>query len=515
MAHKPVISRTRFTIAGATVAVAAALGLAHVACAQETCIVGAAHEVVADDAVIGELFGLSVSIDGDVVIAGASADNKDVGSEVGSAYVYRFDGEQWGQETKLTASDAIAEDRFGLRVAVDGDVVVVGADSRDDLGLNSGAAYVFRFDGEQWIEETKLLADDGAESAFFGWWVAICENVVVVGASGDDDAANDAGAAYVFRYNGRSWVQEAKLMADDAASGDKFGRSVDVDDDLIIVGAEFADAGASNTGAAYIFRNTGREWVQEVKLTASDGAFHDQLGVSVSISGDVALAGAHWESPNDLVVAGSAYAFRYDGEQWSEEQKIIASDAEVSDFFGISVSVVGDHAVIGAFRDDDACPESPNCDSGSAYVFQYDGAQWIEKAKLVPADTFNFDQFGFGVDIGADAIVVGAIEDDDGGLDSGSAYIFRGLADCNTNDELDFCDIADGVSDDANDNDVPDECETLLGDLDGDGDVDATDLIALLGAWGPCDDCADCPADLDDDCSVGTGDLIILLGNWG
>ena len=147
------------------------------------------------------------------------------------------------------------------------------------------------------------------------------------------------------------------------------------------------------------------------------------------------------------------------------------------DGFGDSVSVSGDVAVVGAILDDDNGEFS-----GSAYVFRYDGAVWVEEEKLTASDGAAEDFFG-SVSISGDVALVGAWGDDDNGSDSGSAYVF--------------------------DLNCPRDCPA---DLDGSGGVGFGDLLVLLAAWGPCEDC---PEDLDDSGTVDFDDLLIVLDAWG
>jgi hypothetical protein len=166
--------------------------------------------------------------------------------------VFRFDGTTWNEEAKLTASDGAAGDRFGFSVSVSGDVAIVAAFLDDDAGTDSGSAYVFRFDGAAWNEEAKLAASDGAADDHFGISVAVSADVAVAGANADDDAGLQSGSAYVFRFDGTAWNEEAKLNASDGALGDLFGGAVAVCETAVI-GATGDDDAGTNSGSAYVF----------------------------------------------------------------------------------------------------------------------------------------------------------------------------------------------------------------------------------------------------------------------
>jgi len=380
-------------------------------------------KLAASDGAAGDYFGVSVAVSGDTAVVGAEGD-EDNGYYSGSAYVFRYDGSDWVEEAKLTASDGAANDSFGYSVAVSGDTAVAGASkdyTDDDTGfwLYHGSAYVFRYDGSDWVEEAKLTASDRAWFHYFGVSVAVSGDTAVVGAEGDEDNGYHSGSAYVFRYDGSDWVEEAKLTASDGASFDYFGRSVAVSGDTAVVGAQYYRANGWDSGSAYVFRYDGSDWVEEAKLTASDGAAGDRFGAPVAISGDTAVVGAHYDDDNGSD-SGSAYVFRYDGSDWVEEAKLTASDGAVRDYFGRSVAVSGDTAVVGSFFDDDHGAES-----GSAYLFRYDGSDWVEEVKLTASDGAVRDYFGRSVAVSGDTAVVGAEGDDDNGSGSGSAYVFR------------------------------------------------------------------------------------------
>jgi microcompartment protein CcmL/EutN len=317
------------------------------------------QKLTASDAAAADIFGNSVSVSGDTAVIGAVQDD-DAGGTSGSAYVFTRSGTTWTEEAKLTASDAAAGDRFGNSVAVSGDTAVVGAFLDDDAGGTSGSAYVFTRSGTTWTEQQKLTASDAAANDEFGISVAVTGDTTVIGATGD---ANESGAAYVFTRSGTTWTEQAKLIASDVALDDDFGRSVAVTGDTAVVGASSNDDAGSGSGSAYVFIRSGTTWTEEAKLTASDAAAADIFGNSVSVSGDTAVVGA---SSNDDAGSGSgsAYVFTRSGTTWTEEAKLTASDAATGDIFGRSVAVSGDTAVVGASSNDDA-----GSGSGSAYVF--------------------------------------------------------------------------------------------------------------------------------------------------
>jgi hypothetical protein len=157
------------------------------------------------------------------------------------------------EEAKLLSSDGEAYTNFGNSVAIDGNLALIGAYRDNGNGSNSGSAYLYRFDGSSWQEEAKLLASDGASNDSFGFSVAVSGNLALIGAVYDDDNGSNSGSAYIFRFDGKVWQEEAKLLASDGASEDNFGRSVSIDGNLALVGAYWDDDNGSNSGSAYIF----------------------------------------------------------------------------------------------------------------------------------------------------------------------------------------------------------------------------------------------------------------------
>ena len=368
-------------------------------------------KLTASDGGVFDEFGISVSLSGDVALVGADGDD-----DSGSAYVFRRVGGAWVEEAKLTPSDGAAGDIFGQSVSLSGDVALVGARWDDDNGDDSGSAYVFRRVDGAWVEEAKLTASDGAAFDGFGYALSVSEAVALVGAFRHDDNGLDSGSAYVFRRVDGAWVEEAELTPSDGTAEDNFGFSVSVSGDVALVGAYLDDDNGDGSGSAYVFRRVGDAWVEEAKLTASDGAGHDRFGFSVSASGDVALVGAREDDDNGLD-SGSAYVFRRMGGAWVEEANLTPTDGGELDRFGQSVSVSGDVALVGAIQDNGLF-------IGSAYVFQRVDGAWVEEAKLTASDGAELDFLGFSVSVSGNAALAGARGDDDNGPDSGSAYVF-------------------------------------------------------------------------------------------
>jgi hypothetical protein len=344
---------------------------------------------------------------------------------------------EWEVGTKIVASDAAISDWFGHSVAIDGDYAIVGAHFNDD-GVRSatGSAYIFRRTGTHtWDTGTKIVASDAAANDFFGFSVAIDGDYAIVGAYGNDDGGSGSGSAYIFHRTGTNeWDMGTKIVASDAGGGDNFGYSVGISGDYAIVGAYSNDHGGGSPGSAYIFHRT-NTWDTGTKIVASDAADGDFFGFSVAIDGDYAIVGA---TLNDDA-SGSAYIFHRTN-TWDTGTKIVASDAADDDQFGYSVGISGDYAIVGGVLNDDG-----GGNSGSAYIFHRTNT-WDTGTKIVASDADAGDLFGYSVGISGDYAIVGAYTNDDGGSNSGSAYIFHrtGTHTWDTGTKIVASDAADG-----------------------------------------------------------------------
>ncbi|MFH1745891.1 MAG: hypothetical protein ABIG44_02490 [Planctomycetota bacterium] len=425
--------------------------------------------------------GRSVAIAGDVAVIGAPGH---AGGSVrsGSASVFRRDGDGWIEEAQLTDVEAKPYDYFGIAVAVSGDVVVIGAPGSDDAGERSGAVSVYRHDSGNWIEQAHLTAPDAAPGDEFGRSVAVNNDVIVVGARYSDAHGEDSGAAYIYHYDQGDWLIHTILAAPYPDAGDQYGCAVAVDGDVAVIGARFAEGGDKRSGAAYIYRYDTFDWSLEATLTAPDAAPDDAFGCAVDIADDVVLIGAYGEDEGGTD-RGAAYVFIDDGQDWIAETRLTPTDAATNSYFGYAVAVSGDLALIGAFGDAHA-----GHDSGAAYVFHHVGKTWTTEARFSASDAAAYQYFGAAVAIDGDVALLGAYRDDDDGYGSGSVCVCLGLDDCNENQVLDYCDMLDGTSPDCNVNVVPDECDIAQGTSPDDNANGIPDECELLGDMN-CDGC--------------------------
>ena len=349
-------------------------------------------KLTANDGAASDYFGYSVSISEDYAIVGAPQDNENSGS----AYIFNCVGTSWNEQIKLTANDAAAGDWFGS-VSINGDYAIVGAYRNN----NNGAAYIFKRDETTWSQQAKLTANDAAAGDWFGLSVSINGNYAIVGAHGDDD---ESGSAYIFKRDGTTWSQQAKLTANDAAAGDEFGLPVSINGDYAIVGA--IQNSIMGPGAAYIFKRVGDSWTQQIKLFDSNGASQDRFGHSVSINGDYAIVGVLLDDDNGQN-SGTVFIFKREEETWYQYTKITGEAADSR--FGKSVSIEGNCLAIGAAE--------------LAYIYKLSGSTWAQQIKIIPDDGEVGDQFGDAISISGSYTIVGAIHHNQ----TGAAYVVDGV----------------------------------------------------------------------------------------
>jgi hypothetical protein len=326
------------------------------------------------------------------------------GGNRGAVYVFARSGTTWTEQLKLTASDGAPNDFFGTAVALSGGIALVGASGKL---ATRGGAYVFAQSGTSWAEQAKLTAADGVAGDMFGAEVALSGTTALIGASGK---ASARGAAYVFVQSGTNWPQQAKLTATGGTANDQFGCAVALEGNTALVGASNTN---SSRGAAYVFVQSGTTWPQQATLTASDAANGDEFGFSVALSGSTALIGARGKN----AYHGAAYPFAQSGTTWTELPQLTASDGAAGDQFGYSVALSGTSAVVGA--------EASGSFRGAGYAFVQSGTRWMEQAKLTASDGATGDGLGASVAVSGSSAVVGAF----GASGRGAAYVFvQGLA---------------------------------------------------------------------------------------
>jgi hypothetical protein len=399
---------------------------------------------------------------------------------IGGVYVYRVRGDRVTLDTILSPQDP-SMISLGFSLEIDG--------SRLLAALAGGPpGFVFEHIDGAWTLEARLYPMDTWGNIKFGWGADLDGDRAVIGAPNN-------GPTFVFeRQPDGTWIETAQLRGDDMLPSDSFGWDVALSGDVVIVGSRDADPDGWNSGAAYIFEHDGRSgWQQTAKLLPHDGIGVANFGMDVDVEGALAIVGAQGAA-SDGVIVGAAYIFerQRDG-TWVEIQKLVASDAHLSQEFGSAVDFNGDRLIVGALHDRTTGPIT-----GAAYIFERgpDGV-WREIAKMIPDAAGPYDKAGSAVALADGFAVVGAFRADIHATDSGAASIFA-------------------VGPDVNGNGVADPCECLA-DIDGDAVITLHDLGALLATYGrgPDHPLHDPRADLNRDGAIDQQDLAILLADYG
>ncbi len=391
----------------------------------------------------------------------------------GAVYVFRRDGATWVEDAYLKASNLEALDGFGVRVAISGDTLAVAAtgessasagDPADNGAEGSGAVYVFRRSGDAWQEEAYLKAANLGANDSFGASIALDGDVLAVGAPREDsadpaspanNAARDSGAAYVFRRTGTDWQQEAYLKASNRETGDSLGAAIALAGDVLVVGATSEDSAraddpannaALGSGSAYVFRAAGAIWQEEAYLKAANAGASDAFGSSITVDGDLLVIGAPGESSSDpgrgddnaAPGSGAAYVFQ-DAGAWSQIAYLKAPVPAVNDAFGTSVAMAAGVLAVGAPGQDRVKQVGSMsvtvADAGVVYLYLADSGTWMPETQLGAEQFFDAnDAFGASVALTAGVLAVGAPSEDSGmkvspadnaALDSGALYLFE------------------------------------------------------------------------------------------
>jgi len=350
-----------------------------------------------------DYFGFSVSLDGNRALIGAPGDWSGTDTP-GAAYIIEFNQTSWIEKAKLNSSDGSPQDKFGLSVSLDNDIALIGAPD-DITGLKKGSAYIFRFDGTSWNEEQKLLPSDNALN--FGCQVAIQGDLALVGST-------DENAVYFFKFNGSSWNEEQKITPSVASIWAKFGVSINIDNNVMIVGAHQDDTPGTSAGSAFIFRYNGTKWNEEQKLIGLEEDEYDAFGYSSDIAGNYSIIGAVGTQNG-----GAAYIFEYNGTSWIQKTRLLAN-TNPHDAFGHSVSIQNEKAIVGAFRTD-----INGTNTGSAYYFKRNNSAWNLNSMITASDINDGNQFGISVAIDNPYLLIGSNGNNIGGTNTGSAYIFH------------------------------------------------------------------------------------------
>lgn len=410
------------------------------------------YKGIADIQAASDEFGTSVSISGDYAIVGAPNEDEDASGgnfvpNAGAAYIFKKDGGgNWNLHQKIVSPVRTTTDQFGGSVSIAGDYIIVGAALADsnpgsNTNTNEGAAYVFERNTTSgfWDYKATLVAPVRANADGFGGAVTITNTgYAFVGANAEDEDANDnnnldaSGSTYFYQRNNSTtnWDFKQKIVASDRATFENFGSSLGVSGNFLVIGAKAEDVSTigDNFGAIYVYQyNSGTGlWDEFTKLTAPtiDRDAFDAFGVSVAINGNWIVAGANFDDQKDdtgtdgtpLDNAGAAYIFKFDGTNWVYKKKIVAPNRLAADNFGNYVAISGNNMVITAQAEDEDVNEGNTINNtGSAYVFHLTATDdWVLVKKITAGDRELNALFGSNIAMDGEDLIIGARRKDEG-----------------------------------------------------------------------------------------------------
>jgi hypothetical protein len=342
---------------------------------------------------------------------------------IDGTYIFTRSGTTWSQQQKIQPSDhSTNKGPWGMyETDLDGETCVIGYKGGTETSLsnnNTGTAYVFTRSGTTWSQQQKLFHPNGRQYDYFGENMQLDGDNLIVSAHYEphntSSSSHNAGAVYIWTRSGTTWTQQQRLTASDKATGDEFGSSVAIDGDTCVVGAWNEDAGGSNAGAAYVFTRSGTTWSQQQKLVASDAAAGDKFGGASAISGDTVVVGAYNNG------AGAAYVFTRSGTTWTQQQKLTGSDATgSSDYFGKNIRIFEDTIMVVATG------HTSFSAKGAAYIFTRSGTTWTQVKRLEASDAAQND-YNDEIDFSGGTIVMGANGSNTTASDAGAGYFFVG-----------------------------------------------------------------------------------------
>jgi hypothetical protein len=384
----------------------------------ETGWADASHEdfVLKGDSIpeTGNHFGSSVSIDGNYAVVGQEGYNYNTGR----AYVYGFNGSSWDKLAKLSASDSAFNHMFGCSVAISGDIIVIGA-------KYNNAVYLFEKQATGWtdmVQTAKLTPSDFVADDLFGASVDVDGDLVVVGAENHDiDSISNSGAVYIYEKPADGWnnmTQTAVLTKSGARPGENFGRYITVSGNTVAIANSYIDLEEDNT-SVYVFEKSSEGWpdiTQTAKLTLNSNS-EDCYVISLSSDDSIIILG---------VIDGdeeTGYVFVYEktGDHWNDMAQTAALTTKSASYddseFGYSTDISGDLIISGASEY-----------NGAVYLFEKPETGWedsYETLKITASDGATGDKFGYSVSVDGNNLLIGSINADDVAVDNGAAYFIR------------------------------------------------------------------------------------------
>lgn len=356
-------------------------------------------KLLGQEATIAAHHGRAVATDGNTLAVGsAGVDN------LGAVYIYTLENDQWVLQQRLAVNDVIRGGGFGNSLDISGDTLVVGAYGDDEVGFNIGKVYIFERANGIWTQSQKILPNPSAY--FFGMSVAVEGEVLAIGSALDRGVVHNGGAVYIYRRQAGPWSEVQKLVPSDTSVWAGFGDSVALSGTSLLVGAP-SDHIDGAEGSPYIFQRIGGVWLEQQKFRDPQPGFGFAFGDSIALEGDLAMIGGF---------AGErAFGLHRTASGWVQ-QRINPPDGDGTRRFGFSVALSGNTAIMGAPYD--------NSQTGSAYLFSFNGANWTFEEKLTGSDSLAGDLYGWAVGLRGDSALVGSIAHSANAARSGAIYVY-------------------------------------------------------------------------------------------
>jgi hypothetical protein len=370
----------------------------------------------------GDNFGASVAIDGNTVLIGADSDDTVAGTDAGSAYVFMNVAEEWTLQAVFRASDGASLDAFGRAVSITGDTAAVGAPLDDLPGdmTDAGSVRVFVRSGSIWTEQATLTAPVPAANEHYGETLSADGDTLVAGVS----ASIGKGSAYVHVRNGSTWsLQQTLTQPGDPPGTQRFGRAVSIDGDTLAVGSLRAPNGGGSQGGLFIYTRSAGLWSLQGSFSGVvSGITPGSFGTSVALSGDTVIAGAPNESFNGPS-SGSVYLFTRNAGIWSQGGHFASATTDSFDSFGSSVAILGNVAMVSA--PNAGVSATGGDEPGIVYFFERINGNWAETESFTSRTPSPFGTYGSSVAIGSEFSLAGWEEaSTTAGTTSGAVDVF-------------------------------------------------------------------------------------------
>jgi len=442
------------------------------------------------------------------------------GENSGSVYIYKIDGNSIIGEQKIFPNDGDFNDYFGKSISLYGEWLAISSVYDNDNGNKSGSVYMYHLIDDNWIEHSKIIANDGMPYDRFGYSLDLYEDILIVGAIFDDDLGENSGSAYAHFLNNNEWVFTQKIYANINNDDNNFGIELSIYDNTLAVSSINADIDYLNQGVVDIFTlNSENIWSYNQTILSTNPNHYDYFGISIDIYKNLIAVGSYFDDQINNN-SGAVYLYENNNNNWVAIDNITSEDAYANDNFGLSLSVYDDWLAVGSIDDDNGI------NSGSAYIYHKEDNGYIEKIKISASDGSEYDEFSGSIYLHSNNLIVGSKYDDDMGIDSGSAYFFtyKGCTDlnaCNNNfyllsDNNECVYPQNGFDCNGNCYETIDSCNVCggdgpNGDANFDGSLNIIDITLIIDFILNESSINLCTIDLNQNSIVNITDLIILI----